>query len=79
MSLQLTRGGYGKSTKPNGLTVTSETSADDLKSVIDFIKNLRHLEKVDIVGAFIWRNGCGMPCSKISRIYRKNCINKRSI
>jgi pimeloyl-ACP methyl ester carboxylesterase len=50
MSLQLTRGGYGKSTKPNGLTVTSETSADDLKSVIDFIKNLRHLEKVDIVG-----------------------------
>ena len=28
----------------------SEASADDLKSVIDFIKNLRHLEKVDIVG-----------------------------
>ena len=42
--------GYGKSTKPDGLTVTSEASADDLKSVIDFIKNLRHLEKVDIVG-----------------------------
>jgi len=42
--------GYGKSTKPNGLTVTSEASADDLRSVIDFIKNLRHLQKVDIVG-----------------------------
>ncbi len=42
--------GYGKSTKLSGLTVTSEKSADDLKAVIDFIINLRHLEKVDIVG-----------------------------
>ena len=42
--------GYGKSTKPDGLTVTSKVCADDLKSVIDFIRNLRHLEKVDIVG-----------------------------
>ena len=42
--------GYGKSTKPDGRSVTSEACADDLKSVIDFIKNLRHLEKVDIVG-----------------------------
>jgi len=42
--------GYGKSTKPHGLTVTSETSADDLKFVIDHIRNLRQVEKVDIVG-----------------------------
>ena len=42
--------GYGKSTRPDGLTVNSETCADDLKAVIDFIGNLRHLERVDIVG-----------------------------
>lgn len=42
--------GYGKSTKPDGLTFTSEASADDLKSVTDFIINLRQIEKVDIVG-----------------------------
>ena len=42
--------GYGKSTKPDGLTVTSETCADDLKAVIDYIKDLRHIERVDIVG-----------------------------
>jgi len=42
--------GFGKSTKPNGLTVRGETSADDLKSVIDFIKSETKVEKVDIVG-----------------------------
>lgn len=42
--------GYGKSTRPSGLTVTSETCADDLKSVIDFLRSLRNMEKVDIVG-----------------------------
>jgi len=42
--------GYGKSTKPDGTTVTSEVSADDLGSVIDFIRSLRKIEKVDIVG-----------------------------
>jgi len=41
--------GYGRSTKVNGLSVTSEECANDLKSVIDFIKNLSHIEKVDIV------------------------------
>lgn len=42
--------GFGKSTIPNGLDVTGEASADDLKSVIDFIKTRTGLEKVDIVG-----------------------------
>lgn len=42
--------GYGKSTKVDGLTVTSEACADDLKSVIDFIKNLRGIEKINVVG-----------------------------
>lgn len=42
--------GYGKSTKPNGLDVSSESCADDLKSVIDYMKTLTQLEKVDVVG-----------------------------
>lgn len=42
--------GYGRSTRVDGLTVTGEACADDLKSVIDHIRKLRHVEKVDIVG-----------------------------
>ena len=42
--------GFGKSTIPNGLTVRGEESAEDLKSVIDFIKTRTKLAKVDIVG-----------------------------
>jgi pimeloyl-ACP methyl ester carboxylesterase len=42
--------GYGKSTKVDGLTVTSEACANDLKSVIDFIIKLRGIEKINVVG-----------------------------
>ncbi len=42
--------GYGKSTKPSGLTVTSEQSAEDLISVISFVQRFRHIEKIDVVG-----------------------------
>ncbi len=42
--------GYGRSTKPSEPNVTSEASASDLKSVIDFIRKHRHIEKVNIVG-----------------------------
>lgn len=42
--------GYGRSTKPDGLSVTAEQSAADLKSVVDFIKRKAQIEKVDLVG-----------------------------
>jgi len=42
--------GFGRSTKPDALEVTIEACTEDLKSIIDFIKSLRHLEKVHIVG-----------------------------
>lgn len=42
--------GYGKSTCPDGTTVRSDSSADDMKSVIDFIRDHTGSEKVDLVG-----------------------------
>jgi pimeloyl-ACP methyl ester carboxylesterase len=42
--------GFGMSSRPDGLSVTAEASANDLKSVIDFIKKRTHVKKVDIVG-----------------------------
>jgi pimeloyl-ACP methyl ester carboxylesterase len=42
--------GYGKSTHVNGLTVRAEQSADDLKSVVDFIKGRTGATKINIAG-----------------------------
>lgn len=42
--------GYGKSTCPDGTTVRADSSADDMKSVIDFIRDHTGSEKVDLVG-----------------------------
>jgi pimeloyl-ACP methyl ester carboxylesterase len=42
--------GYGKSTQIDGTMVRADSSADDLKSVIDFIKDHTNSEKVDLVG-----------------------------
>lgn len=42
--------GFGRSSKPSGLEVSGESSADDLKSVIDFIRERTGVDKVDLVG-----------------------------
>lgn len=43
--------GYGRSTKPeDGRTVRAETSAHDLRAVLDFIKKQTRVERVHIVG-----------------------------
>jgi pimeloyl-ACP methyl ester carboxylesterase len=42
--------GYGRSTPVSGLTIRGEQSAEDLKSVIDFIKEKAGVDKVNLVG-----------------------------
>jgi len=65
--------GYGKSTKVDGLTVTSEACANDLKSVVDFIKKIRGIEKINVVGhsfgGWLWHV---LPGS-IRNLWRESC------
>jgi pimeloyl-ACP methyl ester carboxylesterase len=42
--------GYGRSTPVSGLTIRGEQSAEDLKSIIDFIKEKAKVDKVNLVG-----------------------------
>ena len=42
--------GYGRSTKSDEMDVTLEPTTDDLKSVIEFIRNLRGIKTIDVIG-----------------------------